>query len=438
MIKDGPRRKGRFIKKGSPVSNAILLQDFSFSEINTVNVISHDNMMRSIIHTSYHEPASVKQATRQPDNFDHDLMDDRDRRPVLTPLDFTRDWSRSAEHKSGPAIFSEDEDDFDYEAAVLAARRNTAATAEQADFNLESHQQGDASFVANSKNKILKATDDDVDVSASSADQAVAVMEAAGFKFAKNPNAQSIQDQNTSIPNNSDEEMSSAVKSDEMSGSLDAEKLDANEFIPISSGEREASDEYHRRSSQRKIDEQELANLEEEAKAKGYREGFGLGEEKGLAAARQNAAALFGKVSELVHELDKLQKGILDQAQSNFYEICQAMAEALFRREFTIHPESFVEVVKRAIDEAADSQRVTIRLHPDMYNRISELGIKDLDAALIKDPTVDETDFRVESEQAVIEGSLSKIIRDLLNQADLNILESSSPDLVSEIKKDAG
>lgn len=426
MLRENQRRRGRFIKKDSKVAKSVLLQDFSFSEINTVKVINHDNPLRSIIHTTYHDLSSVKDAARDPPQFNDDLTDERDRRPILVPLDFTVDWERSKDQRRNRVFRSDDEDDFDYEAAMRAARSKANSTNLEPESLVKTELENSATgSFAQASATPNKNDSDKVEVTASSADEAVAVMQAAGFKFAKTENRDQIQELTEENLQSSD-----LLETDEDQSIVQevsqADNGVESEFIPMADGEHQATEEYHRRSARRQIDEKVIAEIEEEAKARGYREGFGLGEEKGIAIARQNAAALFGKVSELVHELDGLQKNILDLAQQNFYEICQAMAEALFKREFTIHPDSFVTVIRKAIDEAADSQKVRVRVHPDMYNRIAQLGIKDLESTLIKDPSVELTDFRVESEQSVIEGNLSKIVRDFLNQADLNIVESIS------------
>ena len=47
---DGPKKLGRFIKKGAKVLEKISLVEFNFEEINTTNVIHKDNATRSIIH----------------------------------------------------------------------------------------------------------------------------------------------------------------------------------------------------------------------------------------------------------------------------------------------------------------------------------------------------------------------------------------------------
>lgn len=425
MIQDGPKRQGRFIKKGSTVAKNIMLQEFPFAEINTLPTLAHDNSSRSIIHSAYHETIAVDVATKYPDKFDDDLANPREQRPVLVPLDFTADWERTKTMRRDRIKNSDDDDDFDYEAAMRAARLK-AEDGPDAAGETPSPASGEALRAP------APAKAPEVAASAAEADDAVAAMQAAGFRFSKPPSEESepepVQQAAPQRPVPSPAPLSaepSPVAANELIGALNDQP---SPFIPMAASEADVAEEYRRRLAQKEQDEKERVKLEEEAKARGYREGFRIGEEKGATVARQNAGALFGKVSELIDELGNLRQLILDNVQDNFYEICQAMAEALFKREFTIHPETFAAVIKRAIEEAVEPGKIKVRVHPEMFERISALGVKDLEPVLVKDPSIDPSDFRVESEQAVVDASLSKIVADFLTQADLALVEEGSGD----------
>lgn len=436
MIQDGPKRQGRFIKKGSAVAKNIVLQEFPFADINVLPTLSHDNTARSIIHSAYHETLAIDVATKYPDKFDEDLTNPREQRPVLVPLDFTADWERTKSMRRDRIKGNDDDDDFDYEAAIRAARLKAEGGSDTAG-ETSSPGGGEAPQAA----APVKAPE--VAASAAEADDAVAAMQAAGFRFSKQTSEESApaSAQQASpqrpVPPPAPAQRSvppaaepSPVAANELIGAFNDQP---SSFIPMAASEADVAEEYRRRLAQKEQDEKERVKLEEEAKARGYREGFRIGEEKGATFARQNAGALFGKVGELIDELGNLRKVILDNVQDNFYEICQAMAEALFKREFTIHPETFAAVIKRAIDEAVEPGKIKVRVHPEMFERISALGVKDLESVLVKDPALDPADFRVESEQAVVDASLSKIVADFLTQADLALVEAGSG-----VKKEAG
>jgi flagellar biosynthesis/type III secretory pathway protein FliH len=427
VIQDGPKRQGRFIKKGSTVAKNIALQEFPFAEINTLPTLSHDNSSRSIIHSTYHETVAIDAATKYPDKFDDDLGNPRDQRAVLVPLDFTADWERTKSMRRDRIKNSEDDDDFDYEAAMRAARMK--ADVGPAEGDEAASTAGGAASSAPAAAKAAEAA-----ASAAEADDAVAAMQAAGFRFSKPPSeeeaeAAPVQQAAPQRPSPAPQRPAappvepSVAATNELLGALNDQP---STFIPMAASEADVAEEYRRRLAQKEQDEKERVKLEEEAKARGYREGFRIGEEKGATFARQNAGALFGKVGELISELGNLRKLILDNVQDNFYEICQAMAEALFKREFTIHPETFAAVIKRAIEEAVEPGKIKVRVHPEMFERIAALGVKDLEPLLVKDASIDPSDFRVESEQAVVDASLSKIVADFLTQADLALVEEGS------------
>jgi flagellar biosynthesis/type III secretory pathway protein FliH len=212
-----------------------------------------------------------------------------------------------------------------------------------------------------------------------------------------------------------------------------------DDFIPVSPGgapgagqgapvrdlEAEAAQEYRQRiaelqASQKHLEE-EAQKLREAAKADGYRDGFRMGEEKAELQARQQAAQVFGKVNELIGEFSGLKHAILDNVQQNFYELCQAMAEALLKREFSIRPDAFVTVLRRAIAEAVEPGKVRIRVHPDFYDKIVGLGDDTIRQSLVKDVEIPAGDFKVESDQSIVDVSIGKLIEGLLAKADLNL-----------------
>jgi len=109
------------------------------------------------------------------------------------------------------------------------------------------------------------------------------------------------------------------------------------------------------------------SGLEEGRKAgydKGYEEGFKIGEEKGEISSRQVAGQFFGRAGELIKEFEGLKGHILDNVQQNFFDLCQAMGEALLEREFEIHPEAFVTIMRKAVSETVKGDQFTIRVNP--------------------------------------------------------------------------
>ena len=143
--------------------------------------------------------------------------------------------------------------------------------------------------------------------------------------------------------------------------------------------------------------------------------------EKGELQVRQNATMVFGKVKELIQEFSTLKHAILDNVQQNFYELSQAMAEALLKREFSIRPEAFVQVLRRAISEAVEPGKFKIRVNPEFFDKIAALGDQEIKEALVKDGEIPVGDFKIESQLSVVDVNVGKMIADLLAQADLEL-----------------
>ena len=435
---DGPKRRGRFIKKDSMILEHIVMQDFSFDEIRPQPIIVPDNTSRNIIHSSYHEPTQLTAATKIPEQFNQDLMAGRERSQILFPFDFAEDWERGKTRGSNTPDHLDTEDFYYQEAMESARKRSQQSSQSVPNGKVTSEDSPHKSAVSRQRDSNLT----EISASAAKADDAAAAMHAAGFRFQKNDTAENLQSQ---APNPVDSE--SEVKFAEHHLDPDSQsnqpalakqsEAESAQFIPLESAESNTSEEYRRRLLQKEFDEKERGRLEDDAKAHGYREGFRIGEEKGAMVARHNATELFGRVSELINELAGLKRLILHSVQDNFYEICQAMAEALFRREFSIQPEAFVAVIKRAIDEAVEPGKIRVHVHPETYDRIVALGLSDMTQLLVKDQGIEVADFKIESDQSVIDANLSKIIADFLNQADLSLMDEDETKPVIN-KQDAG
>lgn len=401
---DGPRRSGRFLKKGSKVFDTVSLLDFSFEEINDAPVLDLDNSKRTIVHSQYHSENELAKAVKIPDRFNEDLVSVDQKRTVILPMDFTKEWERDRRSRKDRAARSEDEEfDFEYDAAVRFQER---------------HGKGASDGVAEPQAAAPTASSAPATVTAS----APAVAPASPPAPAPTP-AVSATPKYESM-----DVVGKAIKN----LMVNPAEHSAAEFIPVNTKpatpqphavEENAAQTYKQRVEQQQIDQKKLDELVEEAKAKGYRDGFGVGEEKGETQVRQNAQAIFGKMAELMQEFGGLKHEILNNVQQNFYELCQAMAEALIKREFSIHPDAFVIVLRRAISEAVEPGKFKIRVHPEFFEKLASLGDQEIREALVKDMEVEPGDFKIESNLSVVDVSVKKMISDLLAQADLSLFQ---------------
>jgi flagellar biosynthesis/type III secretory pathway protein FliH len=406
---EGPRRQGRFLKKGSKVLDRVSLLDFSFEEINDAPVIDLDNAKRTIVHSQYHSEKEIEQTVKTPEKFNDDLIALDQKRTVILPMDFTKEWERDRRSRKDRAARSEDEEfDFEYDAAVRFQEH-------QAGKEPEGETETQPTPVVESQPQVQAEAPKT---------QETSKKEAPKQTVGETPKYESM------------DVVGQAIKSLMVS----APETPAAEFIPVNTKtdtpepaavEDTAAMSYKQRVEQQQIDQKKLDELVEEAKAKGYRDGFGVGEEKGELQVRQNAQAIFGKMAELMQEFSGLKHEILNNVQQNFYELCQAMAEALIKREFSIHPDTFVTVLRRAISEAVEPGKFKIRVHPEFFEKLSSLGDQEIREALVKDMDVEPGDFKIESNMSVVDVSIKKMISDLLAQADLTLFQDDKDEKVS-------
>ena len=415
---DGPKRKGRFLKGKSRVLEKVALSDFAFAPLEAVDNITPDNAVRNIIHSKYHEKAELDRGVKTPASFDTDLLPQQQRRSVIFPLDFTKDWERSRK-LSKDRLLHRDDEDYDLEQSLGTTQHDDE------DESREAVQLAQQRIKAGAPPPAVKAP------------KAAPVL-----AEVKSPLEGPIE----KAPYASMDAVSSAIKSLRpgteafipTSAPPSAEGVTTTTHVAVDP-EVEAAETYKQRVVERQLDEEAVKKAFEEARDRGYQEGYtggfkdghSQGEEKAELASRQHANALFGKVGELIHEFSGLKHEILNNVQENFYELAQAMAEALLKREFSIRPEAFVSVLRKAIDEAVEPGKFKIKVHPDTFSHVEGVAPADIVEALIKDSNLEPGDFRIESSLSVVDVNIRSMLKELLDQADLTLFGTDQAEKAS-------
>ncbi|MEN9835332.1 MAG: Flagellar assembly protein FliH [Pseudomonadota bacterium] len=431
MNLDGPKRQGRFIKKGTPLLEKVALVEFDFEEINTVQVLPKDNLSRSIIHHDYHSKEDVAEVVLEPTKFNEDLVPASQRRQVLMPLDFTQQWKVDNQRRASGEL-SRDEDEYEFQMQLLQQHGQQGAEGHESqgqEFAAEQHPGSSVDEEPTLQTEIpvsSKSPQRVLEEEASSprpvigggpmvtgSEQQWEYMEAVGEGI------KSLNNSVTELPSHPPQRPGRGQES-------------ASDFIPVQPGaggaqvtdpEMEAVQKYKDRLEEEKQQEKKWAEAAETAKAQGYRDGFRAGEEKGELQMRETARQVFGNVANLINEFDGLKRNILENVQDNFYELCQAMAEALIKREFSVSPDTFMTVLQRVIAEAVEPGKIRIHVHPDLIDRISAIAPPELKDSLVKDHEIGLGDFKVESNMSVVDVNVSKLISELLRQADIDLFK---------------
>ena len=441
MRHDGPKKFGRFIKKDSSVMKKVALEEFRFSEINPLATIDQDNSRRSIVHAKYHPEEELNEAVRKPKKFEDDLAHPESRRPIIFPVDFTGDWEREKKMRKDRNQRSDEDDDFNYggDGGAGYEGKSTASA-----YDLTQHSANDSQRELRRDPTVKSRDDSDEESEITRLHTPLKIAGPAIKEFAQN----TIDDKlgkNFSIgavptshqaaaPLNLEQAMNpKPAPAPEHERLVLPDNLDArNNFIasaPTASDvihdlEQNAAETYRQRVAQDKVDQEKIHALYEEAKAKGFEDGFRAGEEKGELQVRQSASTLFQKVHSLVESFMELKGTVLENVQENFYTVSQAVAEALLKREFKINPESFATVVRKAIEDAVAPNDFKIRVHPKMADKLSGIADKQFLKSIIKDPSVEDGDFKIESNLTMVDVSITKLVSDLIDQTDMSLFET--------------
>jgi len=438
MLHDGPKKFGRFIKKDSSVMKKIALEEFRFSEINPLATIDQDNSRRSIVHAKYHPEKELTKAVRKPKKFEDDLSHPDSRRPIIFPVDFTGDWEREKKMRKDRSQRADEDDDFNF--GTESGYENKAP---HSSYDLTQHNITGSSLPKElRKDPVVKSRDDsDEESEITRLHTPLKIAGPAIKQFAQDSIDDKLGDHFSigSAPNshqpaplNIEQALNSKQNLKTDSLTMPESIAGQDEFIAsqptightIHDPEQNAAEIYRQRISQEKIDQEKIQALYDEAKAKGFEDGFRAGEEKGELQVRQSASTLFQKVHGLVESFMELKGTVLENVQENFYTVSQAVAEALLKREFKVNPDSFATVVRKAIDDAVAPNEFKIRVHPRMADKLSGIADKEFLKFIVKDPSVEDGDFKIESNLTMVDVSINKLVSDLINQTDISLFEA--------------
>jgi flagellar assembly protein FliH len=396
--RDGKRRAGRFIKRDDRLMNHVAVGDFSFEEICVTDIAGFDNDDASIIHVRLHEPSAIAKTIKKHPSFDGKIIPMEGERQVIAPQDFTDDWKNANSEGSG--------------------RRKRFS---KMDEPLELTDEGQKEFAQifggrKRSSEVVDSPNVEVASEGAQAPSGSLASDAGFFKINRDeihqPEAASSE---SFIPLGTSTQKVEA-------GSPNAVEVAA---VDDWKARREVEEEVARMASAAR-DEASKAGFEEGRKNgfdRGYEDGFKTGEEKGELGARQVASQFFGRAGELIKEFEALKSQILDNVQQNFFDLCQAMGEALLEREFDIHPEAFATIMRRAVAETVKGDQFTIRVNPETAEALAKAGVKDLDSHLAKDAGIQPWEFRLESQLSVVDVQAKKMIKSLLGQADVSLFK---------------
>jgi flagellar biosynthesis/type III secretory pathway protein FliH len=413
---DGQKKIGRLLKKGSKLMTCVSMVDFSFDEVVQNIPLGFDNPDRSIINTRFHDPKDIERSVKQPSAINTQLEDlHKPRHGVIFPADFTQDWYNERQNKNRRKKEQDDEDeeiDFAEMARTQGGRRSRREGQEHEDTSSENQLTTSRNHTSSTEiepSAMVAQPMQPQDFRNNDPTQTQKFLNTHGMSAAISKAFSPNTSENSNQENNGSTEAFTPLPTQ-------------SEQVPVAAEDR-AIESWKNQQMIAKQNEQILEDLKSQARSDGYQSGFREGEEKGLISGQKKAAQVFSKVEEIITEFEGLKSLVLDNVQKNFYELSQAIAEALLGREFSIKPEAYATMIQRVIKDTIAPNEFKVKLHPETWQRVNDLGIPELSPHLVKDSAIPVGEFRVESALTVVDVSAKKLVQQLLEKADINLFD---------------
>lgn len=408
------RNKGRFIKKTDPLKKSLSISSFNLMEICDTPITYADNIHSNVIHHKLHTLEALDEGVRQSIEIETSF-EPAEFRPVIKPLDFTQEWIKQKKRQHNRNARADDEDEIDVEMENIARklRKKFSSKVKMQEKNSEANETRkigdrlafeehiDDDFIETSRVDLprseelinLKEPMEDVaDSVAESPHDIQASMDT--LQQAVSNMADPIQELPSLKVNRTEPMSSNIIKKDEVKEA----KLEDTPLNPV-----------------------EEENVYQKARSDGFEQGYRDGEEKAMLAVNEKVNAVVGELKSIFEEFTSLKSNILHSAQDNFQMICQTLVESLIQREFLLNPESFENVIQKAISEAVPNDEFKVLVSQDTYTQIKDFVSDHLASKLKVDQELKGDNFKIESQLSVVDGNISQIIKDLLDQADLDL-----------------
>ena len=413
------KKFGKFIKKDSQVSNLASIKDFSFENIASYPFVLFDNKSRSLIQPDLHSKESLDSIVNSENRCDKDLVSSEGKRGLLWPVDFTQEIRQGEEYGKllknyqfgnevieseavmqdfgeGMEDLTREADSEDQSEDEEEARYNKKETKEDNHFSFN-QKISDDNFV-NSSSSMDPNSLDNIDQSETNSDG----------EYTKD----STLMQSSIVDEKSDNQDSQNLETDDKNENATLETLKEDKVI--------SSDTYLN---------QDLSGMEEKLKEE-YQKGYDKAKEEFEKTSKEEKQSVDEKielitnnVKSIVEGLSGLKKSILASANKNYYEIAQAVSETLLRKEITADESLLQSLIEQAIQKIPENN-ITVKVSKNMYDRLmSVTANKELQSIIKADSSVEDGDFRVESDLNVIDGTVYNMVKDILKDFKLDLYE---------------
>lgn len=430
MLTDGAhKRKGKFLKKDSPLMEKVKIQRFNFAEIRKSKVLYPDNPSYNIFYKKFQQGDNVEKTVSLSARIFEDLQGAGMKAPVIFPRDFTADWieeKKKLKRRSAHKNIDDDEFEMAIEEEERKAREEETLVNEYRE-SVTKKQQKPRNETKPVDTQQTAPQEDNSTGDQSTADEhepnAEEKLKSLQSSFSE---AASMEDMGKAIRDFSHQGGETHPLKTIKEG--DETEPKADEFVPTPITAEDQPQEAEMMDDQSMDDEQARHEVFEQAHQKGYEQGLRKGKEEAILAAQQETQSMIDSLNKSLASLGDLNRKILEKAQDNFAEISSALSEALIGKAINLDPSLFKKIIDKAIADGIGEQEYRIKVSPKLLTDLKNLGIADIDERWHEDPSVEDGQFVVESDEMKISNNLKDIIDSMLSRLDLNLFEEGSED----------
>ena len=408
------KKTGKFIKKNSHVLDLASVKDFSFENIASYPFVLFDNKSRSLIQPDLHTKESLDVIVNTENRCDIDLVNSESKRGLLWPVDFTQEIRQGEEYgrllknyELGGGVIESEVGMEDFSEGMEDLTKGVDFEAEDEDFTkLDSSSQD-----------TKQETIDDNNVDTNNFSQ--------NLTEENQVENQSFQDQDQKL-DQSETENSITLPSTSSEVSNQTSDVDSNSKLD------ETIDQTLNLVSPDSYLNKDLSGMEEKLEnefKRGYekaKEEFQEEAKKEKEGVDEKIELITNNVKSIVEGLSGLKKSILISANKNYYEIAQAVSETLLRKEISMDEKLLLSLIEQATQKIPENN-ITVKVSKNMYDKLMSVAeASDLKSVLKSDSSVEDGDFRIESDLNVIDGSIYNMVKDVLKDFKLNLYEEES------------
>lgn len=418
MITDGAeKRKGRFLKKGTRLFDLVEVEDYNFSKIREYkSSVYPDNPNFNIIHKRFHEESEISKKVLDGEKKFDELIAKNLRNQVIRPRDFTSDWieeKKKAKRRSANKEFDEDEFEMQMEEEEYKMIHQVEENDDDDDDEVDSdngtdrHEINDANEVSDSSH-----ASDDLNQKLSNMNEMTRQSQAS-FDDLKREEVSGFKNVEDAIQSFSSTEKNSIPGEPAYSG------FEHKPDGPAKSFPSDLNQDIDGKLRTIELKEQELNKKMNDLEH----------QRKELAQEIDSFRKTSKQFEEKVAEVKNLRKDSLGKAQENFYQITEALSEAIFQKSINLNPSLFKNLVDKIIRDSSFGDQYRVKVNPIFLETFKSYLPEDQTSLWQADDNVAEGEFVVENENSSIKSDLKQIVKEMLSDIDLDIFQEPKEDV---------